>query len=138
MGDAVVDRLVKHLSQLNGGDAPSHYGLWSGWGDLHAGSNTAYDFVDACPSINWWGGREMWLFDGPVSSARSIGAVSPWSEDEIRRRGPQWWWTGRRDWFVATEIDYPWSYVGGPTALVDAILVDDALETVEVEFSDDW
>jgi hypothetical protein len=39
---------------------------------------------------------------------------------------------------VATEIDDPWSYVGGPTALVEAILVDDALETVEVGFDDDW
>jgi hypothetical protein len=170
-GDAVVDRLVEHLSRLAGGDVSCHYGLWRGWGDLHAGSNTvayaqsqptpwdrvswcaqtrraeldwiararpAYDFVDACPSISWWGGREMCLFDGPLSCARSIGAVSPWREDEIRRRGPQWWWTGRRDWFVATEIDYPWSYVGGPNALVEAILVDDALEIVEVGFSDVW
>jgi hypothetical protein len=40
LGDAVVDRLVEHLSRLSGGDVPSHYGLWSGWGDLHAGSTT--------------------------------------------------------------------------------------------------
>ena len=170
LGDAVVDRLVEHLFRRSGREIPSHYGLWTGWGDLHAASNMvlrvhdrrpwnrvlgrararraerawlaqarpAYDFVDACPTVNWWGGREMGVFDGPLSCARTIGAVSPWREGEVCRRGPQWWWPGSRDWFVANEIDHPWSYLGGPRALVEAILADDALEAVAVDFSDDW
>ena len=49
-----------------------------------------------------------------------------------RRRCPQWWWPEDRRWFVATEIDYPWTYVGGPAGLIHEIVEDTGLEGVEV------
>lgn len=99
--------------------------------------DAAYDFLTACPTIEWWAARAMWLFDGPVSAVRSIGSISP-LRNELRRRSPQWWWSADRSWFVANEIDWPWSYVAGPASLIERLLADDTLETAEVEFTDRW
>ena len=35
-----------------------------------------------------------------------------------------------RAWCVASEIDLPWTYVGGPCGLIDAILADDRIEAL--------
>lgn len=46
--------------------------------------------------------------------------------------GPSLWWPPDRDWFVATEIDFRWTYVGGSRECIDRILADirpEALET---------
>lgn len=168
-GAAVVDRLAGHLVD-HGGDGPAHYGLWTGWGDLHAHSiavlrapprwpwsrgsrsreaspeerawreraRVAYDFVDACPVLGWWGGRDMWLFDGPASAVRTVGAASSWGPGAVDRRSTQWWWPPDRRWFVANEIDHPWSYVAGPADLVERVLADPTLEAVPVAPDDQW
>ncbi len=96
-----------------------------------------YAFVEACAVQPWWGGRDMLLFDGPLEAVTTIGSPSPFGEG-IRRRGPQWWWPADRRWFVATEIDYPWTYVAGPTGLIDAVAEDSTLEAVPVRHSDRW
>jgi len=94
-------------------------------------------FVPACPVQAWWGGRNMLLFDGTVEAAVTIG--SPWGpEGGLRRRGPQWWWPDDRRWFVATEIDYPWTYVAGPTGLITAVIEDVRVEAVRVKPTDLW
>jgi hypothetical protein len=36
----------------------------------------------------------------------------------------------RRAWCVASEIDLPWTYIGGPRGLIDAILADDRIEAL--------
>jgi hypothetical protein len=41
-----------------------------------------------------------------------------------------------RAWCVASEIDLPYSYVGGPQALIDAILADPAIEALPATLSD--
>lgn len=38
--------------------------------------------------------------------------------------GPNLWWPDDRAWFVASEIDLPWTYVGGSTALIEDMLAD--------------
>jgi hypothetical protein len=96
-----------------------------------------YRFVGACPVQPWWGGRNMLLFDGPIGAVTSIG--TPWPFDgTLRRRGPQWWWPADRAWFVATEIDYPWTYAGCSSQLADRILSDPTLEAVPVDRSALW
>jgi hypothetical protein len=57
----------------------------------------------------------MLLFDGPLHAASAIGGPSPFDDQVLDRRGPQWWWPANRSWFAATEIDYPWTYLAGPT-----------------------
>lgn len=39
---------------------------------------------------------------------------------------------------MATEIDHPWSYIGGTRDLVDGIIEHPDLETVPVEHTDHW
>ncbi len=78
----------------------------------------------------------MLLFDGPIENVVAIGTWSP--SDAPRRRGPQWWWPADRAWFVATEIDYPWTYLAGTPALIDAIIDHPTIEAVRVEHSEMW
>lgn len=95
-------------------------------------------FVEACPVQPWWGGRDMLLFDGPIEAVVSIGASAPIDGQIYRRRGPQWWWPEDRAWFVATEIDYPWTYVAGPAALIHEIVEDTGLEARPVTPRHRW
>jgi hypothetical protein len=97
-------------------------------------------FMDRCARLDWWGGRDMALFDGPVERVATIGTPVPLSggpPDRLQRRSPQWWWPSDRAWFLATEIDDQWTYVAGPTALTDAILRLD-LDAVIVDHTDAW
>lgn len=167
LGASAVDLLVDHLVGWSGDDAATHYGLWVGWGDLNGSSTGDYFPVDTgwqrlrwamhrlrqrwmstpdpepvdpladCPTIEWWGGRDMWLFDGGISAVRTIGSVWP-HDDVLWRRSPQWWWPEDQRWFVGNEIDWPWSYLAGPGSLVERVLADPALETVEVDYDDPW
>ena len=96
-----------------------------------------YQFIGSCPVQPWWGGRDMLLFDGPVGAVSSIG--SPWPFDgSLRRRSPQWWWPADRTWFVATEIDYPWTYLAGCPELADRLRADATLEVVQLDHSALW
>ena len=38
------------------------------------------------------------------------------------------WWPQDRAWFVATEIDLAWTYVGGPTGLIGQLLAETRIE----------
>ncbi len=96
-----------------------------------------YTFVAACPVQPWWGGRDMLLFDGPLRRVAAIGTL-PLFAERLRRRGPQWWWPADQRWFVATEIDFPWSYVGGSVSLIDSLLGDSNLEAVRADPSWRW
>jgi hypothetical protein len=171
MGAALVDALLPSLTAATRVPRECHFGLWSGWGELHAGSQSVlysgesgrrasvefpsestrdrlestqplsdgsfFAFVDACVVQPWWGGRDMLLFDGPIENVTAIGSPSPF-DGSLRRRGPQWWWPADKAWFVATEIDYPWTYLGGSTTLIDTIIGDPTIEVVRVGYSDAW
>lgn len=106
---------------------------------VDATSSVALEFVERCPIRRWWGGRDFWLFDGAIGGVRSIGSASTIREDRysIARRSPQWWWPDDRSWFVATEIDDPWTYLAGSTDLIDTVAALD-IETVRVAFDDAW
>lgn len=96
-----------------------------------------YEFVAACAVQPWWGGRDMLLFDGPIDAVAAIGTPDPFGSG-LHRRGPQWWWPADRSWFVATEIDDPWTYVAGPRSLVAAVVRHPDVEAVPVEHDDPW
>ena len=57
--------------------------------------------------------RGYYLVYGPLRAAASI------SEPGDRRlQVPDLWWPDDRRWFVATDTDLDWTYVGGSTAFV--------------------
>jgi hypothetical protein len=69
--------------------------------------------------------RDYFLYQGP---AEAVGALA--GLDQTRGQSPNLWWPADRAWCVATEIDLPWTYVGGPRGLIDAIAADDRIEAL--------
>ncbi|HEY5265382.1 MAG TPA: hypothetical protein VIJ40_01075 [Acidimicrobiales bacterium] len=69
--------------------------------------------------------REYGLYEGPLTAATSLELAGG-----RREQTPNLWWPADHSWCVASEIDFPWTYVGGSSALIDHLLADDRLETV--------
>jgi hypothetical protein len=59
--------------------------------------------------------RSYYLLTGAVSAAARI--LEPWSLQ--RSQAPDMWWPDDRAWFVATDTDLSWLYVGGPKDLIN-------------------
>jgi hypothetical protein len=62
--------------------------------------------------------RDYLLFRAPI--AKAVG----WED------GPNLWWPDDHAWCVASEIDFPYTYVGGSQGLIAAILEDPAIESL--------
>ena len=71
--------------------------------------------------------RRYYLYRGPVEKA-----LGPLPFDQ----SPNLWWPDDRAWFVATEVDYAWTYVGGSQDLVDELVSDDRLEVLPARLAD--
>jgi hypothetical protein len=67
--------------------------------------------------------RNYLLYQGAVEAASALASL-----DGTNGQSPNLWWPADRAWCVASEIDLPWTYVGGPQGLIDAILADDRIE----------
>jgi hypothetical protein len=64
-----------------------------------------------------------------------VGSIAPrWSSDADLNgtwgQCPNIWWPADRAWCVASGIDLPWTYVGGPRGLIDAVLADNRIEAL--------
>jgi hypothetical protein len=68
--------------------------------------------------------RDYFLYQGPAQADVTLASL-----DGTWGQCPNIWWPAGRAWCVASEIDLPWTYVGGPRGLIDAILADDRIET---------
>src|SRR5204863_8749366 len=73
-------------------------------------------------------GREYVLLTGPLSAASNIGGL-----DGFEPHSPNLIWPADRAWFVASEIDFDSTLVGGTTHLVRSILDSPALDAWSVE-----
>jgi hypothetical protein len=69
-------------------------------------------------------GRDYLLFKGSVAQAQG------WED------GPNLWWPEDHAWCVASEIDFPYTYVGGSKALIDDILRHPDLEALPATVED--
>ncbi|HET9861587.1 MAG TPA: hypothetical protein VFQ19_17575 [Nocardioidaceae bacterium] len=54
-----------------------------------------------------------------------------------RLNSPNLIWPADHAWFVATEIDLPWTGIGGSTALIEDLFSAQDLDVEEVEPRDD-
>ena len=68
-------------------------------------------------------GRSYLLYRGPLDAVTSFSWDWLW-------QSPNLWWPDDRAWCVATEIDLPETYVGGPEACIERILNEDQLEAM--------
>lgn len=116
--------------------------LWDGYGELHPGGSVSMLFAfeagkgphdpPVIPDRAFPPQRERvklphrdyLLFQGAVVQAAG------WDE------GPNLWWPDDRAWCVASEIDFPYTYVGGSAGLIDEILRDPDLEALQAKLSD--
>jgi hypothetical protein len=142
--EALVGLLAKHT-----GTAPScWFCLWDGYGYLHPGASAV--LVAARPpfarlrvgirrlQLRWSAprpprpdgprvrlpARDYLLFHAPLAEA--LG----WED------GPNLWWPDDRAWCVASEIDFPYTYVGGSQDLIDAVVTHPAIEALPATDAD--
>jgi len=148
---SIVDALIPLLHNATRTPDDSYFGLWSGHGGLTHGGNVIsvfwsghslrevrryrdelqaeadrraakpLAFLQSCPLVPWWGGRDAYLMRGPLGAIHSLGAPEAFTDD-TEPLGPMWWWPEDRTWFIGNEIDDAWSYVAGPQALIDEVL----------------
>jgi hypothetical protein len=140
--------LVSLLSKHSATPGECWLCLWEGYGYLHAGGTAP--FVAGRPpfarlriavrrvQLRWFRpqppssegprvvlpGRNYILFQAPISEA--LG----WAD------GPNLWWPDDHAWCVASEIDFPYTYVGGSKELVNDILNDPAIEALPAKVTD--
>ena len=69
--------------------------------------------------------REYLLYQGPAEAVTATAGVH-----DSQGQCANLWWPADHAWCVASEIDLPWTYVGGPRGLIDAILADDRIEAL--------
>jgi hypothetical protein len=104
--------------------------LWDGYGDLNTGPNVRAYFVGSRAGrmpgkrVRPNPQRSYFLFSGPIAKAAA------W------RDGPSLWWPDDRSWCVASEIDLPYTYVGGSEQLIAEILKHPALEALPAAVGD--
>jgi hypothetical protein len=74
--------------------------------------------------------RDYELFDGPLLDATSFAMPG------FDFQSPNLWWPEDHAWCVASEIDLPWTYVGGSSDVIDILLGDDRLEVLDILHDD--
>ena len=109
---ALVDLMSRHTASRD----KCWFCLWDGYGNVELKQAAA--LVTPNPQ------RSYLLFSGPIEKAAG------WLD------GPNIWWPDDRAWCVASEIDLPYSYVGGTKDLVEEILGDPALEALPSDLGD--
>ena len=116
--------LVEVLERWSSSSDDCWFGVWEGYGALD-------------PDRRWPGAarlhlpsRDYVLLRGPVRAASRSFEPSP------IHQSANLWWPQDRSWFVATEIDYAWTYVGGPAGCIQELLDDQRLETIAVRSED--
>ena len=74
--------------------------------------------------------RNYLLYSGPVEAAMASVHLAD------RGQIPNLWWPDDKAWFVASEIDLAWTYVGGSVGMVEALVADGRIEALPVEATD--
>jgi len=70
--------------------------------------------------------RNHFLYSGPVEA---VVATYPLSRPA---QSPNLWWPQDRAWCVTTELDLQWTYVAGPSEMIEQLLGDDRIEVLPV------
>jgi len=74
--------------------------------------------------------RDYLLYTGPLEAV--LASVSLSGQEQT----PNLWWPVDRRWFVGSEIDLAWTYVGGPAEMIEALLADARIEALPAESDD--
>lgn len=122
---ALIEALLEHLSPATTTPDQCFFAVWEGFGDLLVP-------LALTPRLEL-PHRTYLMYAGPIAAALTSYSIIPFGH-----RSANLWWPADRAWCVATEIDFAWTYVGGPRACIDAILADPRLEAVETSAASRW
>jgi hypothetical protein len=147
LDDTHLKRLTTVLSRYTSTPGDCFFGLWDGFGDIHGspavgslrmGRGGPAEIPPAFPPEVLTGprveipNRNYLLFRGPLSDAGHWGAVDMPPGHPRLINSPNLIWPFDRAWFVASEVDLPWTGVGGESALVEELLADAVLDVEPV------
>jgi hypothetical protein len=122
---ALIDALLEHLGPATATPDECYFAVWEGFG----GSAVPHDLGPKLELPN----RSYHLFAGPLAAARtSYGGVP------FHHQSANLWWPADHAWCVATEIDHAWSFVGGPSRCIDALLGDARLDAEPTAADNLW
>jgi hypothetical protein len=107
--------LVQHLRERTATPERCWFGLWEGFGGLDDGGVRERLTLPQ---------RNYLLYGGGID--RALESPTPFDQS------PNLWWPDDRAWFVASEIDFAWTHVGGTESLIAALLSDTRLEVLPV------
>jgi hypothetical protein len=110
--------LVDHLRSATTTPDRCLFAMWEGFGGL--GDGDVREKVEL-PSRNYL------LYTGVIDRVLE----SPFPYDQ----SPNLWWPEDRAWFVATEIDFDSTFVGGDDRLIAALVTDKRLEALPITLS---
>jgi hypothetical protein len=121
----IIDAIVEHLRPATTTPEQCYFAVWEGF----AGSAVPPTLAPKLELPN----RAYHVFVGPVEAAlSSFDAVA------FSHQSANLWWPADQAWCVATEIDFAWTYVGGPRPCIDAILADSRLDAVQTSARTRW
>lgn len=140
-GELPLDHFVRLADLLSAHTATPEellFAFWDGYGGftgqnykmvgsqmVPTGTSVPTEFVDG-PRIRA-PNRDYLLATG---SARDVPELIDTDGGNV----PNMWWPADRSWFVATEIDFAWTYVGGSTQAIEAIESDGLFEAFRSGF----
>jgi hypothetical protein len=74
--------------------------------------------------------RDYLLYSGTLEAVMATVALAG------QEQTPNLWWPADRSWCVATEIDLAWTYVGGPSDMIERLVLEDRIEALPAEPDD--
>jgi hypothetical protein len=122
MGTLLVEQrrvLVEHLRQATTTQELCWFAMWEGFGGLNDGG-----IRERVKLPN----RNYLLYSGVIDRALE-SPMDPFDQS------PNLWWPEDRAWFVATEIDFDSTFVGGDDRLIAALVTDSRLEALPIALS---
>lgn len=150
----VLRTLLRVLEQHTTTPDDCYFCLWEGFGDIPGSPSVAFTYLTGEPQgagkepmvlppafppevINGprvrIPARDYLLFRGPLHEAGQWGATDLLPGVARPINSPNLMWPADHAWFVATEIDLPWTGIGGSTELIEALMADESLDTEQVE-----
>ena len=140
-------RLVGVLARHTGTSDDCFFALWEGFGMIHGSPSVGVGDpeiqippsfppeVMAGPRVAIPNRRYL-LIRGALRDVGDWGSADLLPGQPRRINSPNLVWPADQAWLVATEIDQPWTGVGGSAALLEDLLADPVLDVEGTELTD--